>query len=119
VVLGGAVVSVALLLRATSRNPSPLLVVLLAIWVASPFVVLLVASLVSPRWSPPTRRALSIVMLVVTLSTLAIYVADAVWPRASQGAFDFIVVPPASWLVIALVVLPVVFTSRRSQRRTR
>ena len=46
-VLAGAVGSVGLLLRATNRNPSQLLVVLLAIWVVSPFVALLWASIVS------------------------------------------------------------------------
>jgi len=97
--LVGAAGAVGFLLRATSRNPSPLLVVLLALWVASPFVILMLASFLSPRSS----RALLIVALVITLGTIGIYLADALWPRAAQGAFYFIVVPPASWLVVAVL----------------
>src|SRR5712692_1714369 len=67
-VFAGAVGSVGLLLRATNRNPSQLLVVLLAIWVVSPFVALFWASIVSKRWSVLTRVTLYGVMLVVPLS---------------------------------------------------
>ena len=112
-VLAGAVASVGLLLRATDRNPSQLLVVLLAIWVVSPFVALFWASIVSKRWSVLTRVTLYGVMLVVPLSCLAIYVADAIWPRTSPGPFVFIPVPPASWLFSALVVLAAALISRR------
>ena len=52
-VLAGAVISVGFLVRATGRNPSQLLVVLMAIWVVSPFVALLWANFVSKRWSAP------------------------------------------------------------------
>ncbi len=116
-VLAGAVGSVGLLLRATNRNPSQLLVVLLAIWVVSPFVALLWASIVSKRWSVLTRVTLYGVMLVVPLSSLAIYVADAIWPRTSPGPFVFIPVPPASWLFSALVVLAAALISGRRSRR--
>jgi len=116
-VLAGAVGSVGLLLRATDRNPSELLVVLLAIWVVSPFVALFWASIVSKRWSVQTRVTLYGVMLVVPLSCLAIYVADAIWPRTSPGPFVFIPVPPASWLFSALVVLAAALISGRRSRR--
>jgi hypothetical protein len=116
-VLAGAVGSVGFLLRATNRNPSQLLVVLLAIWVLSPFVALLWANIVSKRWSVLTRVTLSSVMLVVTLSSLAIYEADALWPRKSQAAFVFIIVPPASWLLSAIVVPLAAFISGRRSRR--
>lgn len=115
-VLAGAVGSVGFLLRGTNRNPSQLLVVLLAIWVVSPFVVLLWASIVSKRWLVLTRVTLYGVMLVVTFSSLAIYEADALWPRTSQAAFVFIIVPPASWLFSAIVVPIVAFISGRRSR---
>ena len=117
-VLAGAVGSVGLLLRATNRNPSQLLAVLLAIWVVSPFVALLWASIVSKRWSVLTRVTLYGVMLVVPLSCLAIYVADAIWPRTSPRPFVFIPVPPASWLFSAFVVLAAALISGRRSRRT-
>jgi hypothetical protein len=117
-VLAGAVGSVGLLLRATNRNPSQLLVVLLAIWVVSPFVALLWTSIVSNGWSVLTRVTLHGVMLVVPLSSLAIYVADAIWSRTSPGPFIFIPVPPLSWLFSALVVLAAALISDRRSRRT-
>ena len=116
-VLAGAVGSVGLLLRATNRNPSQLLVVLLAIWVVSPFVALLWASIVSKGWSVLTRVTLYAVMLIVPLSSVAFYVADAIWPRTSPAPFVFIPVPPASWLFSVLVVLAAAFISGRRSRR--
>jgi hypothetical protein len=116
-VLAGAVGSVGFLLRATNRNPSQLLVVLLAIWVVSPFVALLWANIAAKRWPVLTRVTLYGMMLVVPLSSLAIYVADALWPRNSQGAFVFIVVPPASWLLSGIVVLIAAFISDGRSRR--
>ena len=116
-VFAGAVGSVGLLLRATNRNPSQLLVVVMAIWVVSPFVALFWASIVSKRWSVLTRVTLYGVMLVVPLSSLAIYVADAIWPRTSPGPFVFIPVPPASWLFSALVVMVAALISGRRSRR--
>jgi hypothetical protein len=92
-------------------------VVLLAIWVLSPFVALLWAGIVSKRWSVLTRVALYGVMLIVPLSALAIYMADAIWPRTSPGPFVFIPVPPASWLLSAIVVLMAAFISGRRSRR--
>jgi hypothetical protein len=117
VVVAGALGSVGLLLRATNRNPSLLLVVFLAIWVASPFLALLWAYVASKRWSMLTRLTLCGVMLVLPLGTLAIYVADALWPRTSPGPFVFIPVPPASWLLGALVVLIAAFIASRRSRR--
>ena len=48
--------AVGLLVRATNRNPSQLMVVLLAIWVVSPFMGLLWSSIVSNGWSVPDPR---------------------------------------------------------------
>jgi pimeloyl-ACP methyl ester carboxylesterase len=53
----GAAGSIGLLLRAGQRTPR-LLLVLMAIWVLSPFIALIWASLVSKHWSRPTRAAL-------------------------------------------------------------
>ncbi len=103
-VLAGAVGSVGLLLSTTDRNPSQLLVVLLASWVVSPFVALLWANIVSKGWSVRIRVTLHRVMLVVPLSSLAVYVADAIWPRTSPGSF-------------ALVVLAAALISGRRSRR--
>jgi len=58
VVLAGAVGSVGLMLHAGHRNPSRLLLVLFALWVLSPFIALVLANMVSKRWSVLTRATL-------------------------------------------------------------
>jgi hypothetical protein len=102
--LVGAVGSLALMLIAGRRNPSRLLIVLFAAWVLSPFVMLVIAHARSKQWSDRLRAALYVVMLVVTLYSLAIYATVALSPPRPQGAFVFVVVPPASWLLISVVI---------------
>ena len=114
--LGGAGGSVGLLLRAGQRSPR-LLLVLFVIWVLSPFMALVLAEVVSKRWSVLTRATLYSVMLVVTLGSLAIYGNDAWRPPRTQAAFVFVVVPPASWLLIAIVVSMAALISDRLSRR--
>lgn len=77
---------------------------MIAIWVISPFVVLLLAGLVSARRPVLIRTTLYSLMLILSVGSLAIYVDDALRPRKAQAAFVFIALPPASWLLIAIVV---------------
>jgi hypothetical protein len=115
-VLAGAVGSVGLMLHA-GRNAPRLLIVLFAIWVLSPFIALALANVVSKRWSVLTRATLYSVMLVVALGSLAVYGADALRPPRAQAAFVFVVVPPASWLLTAIVVgVAALISGRRSRR---
>jgi hypothetical protein len=116
-VLSGAVGSFGLLLRAARHNDSIVLLVLMAIWVLSPFMVLLGANVVSKSWSVLTRATLYGVMLVVTLGSLAIYGADAFWPPRAQAAFVFVAVPPLSWLLTATVAPIASLVSRGLSRR--
>jgi hypothetical protein len=112
-VLVGAVGSVGLMLRAGQRTPRLLLVVFV-FWVASPFVGLAWANMVSTRWSVVTRATLYSVTLILTLGTLAIYGNLVVLaPSGSSNAFRFVVVAPASWLLLALVVPIAGLISRR------
>lgn len=115
-VLAGAGGSVGLMLRAGRNNNSRILLVLFAIWVLSPFVALIFADLVSRDWPVLTPSTLYTMMLVLSLGSLAIYGYDAVRPRA-KAAFVFVVVPPASWLLIAIVVPVAASTSGRFSRR--
>ena len=115
-VLAGAAGSVGFFLRAGQRTPR-LLLLLMAIWVFSPFVALVLGDVVSKRWSVLTRTTLYCVMLVVSLGNLAIYGYDALWPRRAQPAFWYVLVPPASWLLIAIVVPIAAFISGRRSRR--
>ena len=113
--LAGAAGSVGLMLRAGQRTPR-LLLVIFAIWVLSPFVALVLAYVVSKRWSVLTRAALYIVMLVVTLGSLVIYGDDALGHRRAQAAFVYVAVPPASWLLMAIAVpIAALISGRRSR----
>jgi hypothetical protein len=102
-VLVGAVGSFGFMLRAGQRAPG-FLIVLFALWVLSPFAALAVATVVSTRWSALTRATLYGVMLALALGSLALYGHVALGPPRAQAAFVFVVVPPASWLLAAIVV---------------
>jgi hypothetical protein len=115
-VLAGAVGSVGFMLRA-GRNAPLFLIVLFALWVLSPFMALVLADVVSKRWSIPTRATLYSLMLVLTLSSLTIYGDVALGPPRAQAAFVFVVVPSASWLLIAIALPTAALISTRRSRR--
>ena len=115
-VVTGAVGSVGLMLRA-GRNTPRLLLVLFVIWVLSPFVALAWANMVSRLWSVLTRATLYCVTLVITLGSLAIYGDVVLPPAGSPRAFVFVVVPPGSWLLMAIVVPIAALISRRRSHR--
>ena len=115
-VVVGAVGSVGLMLWIGHRNPSRVLLGLFVIWDLCPFVALLLADMVSKRWSVVTRATLHIVMLVIALSSLALY-ADVVWRPRPQPAFMFLVVPFGSWLFMIIAVLIAALISGRRSRR--
>lgn len=105
-VLAGAVGSFGLMLHVGRRQSSLILIVLFTVWELSPFMALVCAHVVSKRWPILIRATLYGVMLVVTLGSLAIYGNAALGPPRPRPAFAFLVVPFASWLLIA-IVLPV------------
>jgi hypothetical protein len=115
-VLAGAAGSVGLMLRAGHRNPSRLLIVLFALWVLSPFMALVWASVASKRWSVRTRVTLHIVMLVIPIGSLAIYGALAYGLLRAKIGFVFLVVPAASWLLMAVVIPLVAMMSGRAPK---
>ena len=115
-VAGGAVGSLALMFHASQRTPR-LLVVIFFFWVLSPFGLLALAERVSARWSAATRAALYVVMLVIALGSLAIYADDARGHRRPQAAFVYVAVPPASWLLLGVVVPIAAVMARRRTRR--
>jgi hypothetical protein len=114
-VLVGAVGSIGFLTRVGRRAPRFLLV-LFVLWALSPFMALVWANLVSKRWSVVTRATLYTVMLVLTLGSLAIYGAVALGLSRAKPAAVFLLVPSASWLLIAIVV-PIAGITRRLSRR--
>jgi hypothetical protein len=113
----GAVGSIGFMLRAGHRNPSRALLILFAIWVLSPFVGMLFATILSKDWSALTRTTLYGVMLVLTVSSLSIYGDVALGPPRPKTAFAFVVVPLASWLLIAIATSIAALISRRRERQ--
>jgi hypothetical protein len=75
------------------------------------------ANVVSKRWSTPARATLSVVMLVVTVASLAIYGAVAFGYTTLKVGFVFLVVPLASLVIIAIVVtVAKLISDRRTPR---
>ena len=116
-VLAGALGSVGFTLYAGRHNPSRILMALFVLWVLSPFAVLMWASVVSKRWSALTRATLYCLALVLTLGSLAIYGDVALGSARGKLAFPFLIVPLASWLLIATVVPIAALISGRLSRR--
>ena len=116
-VVAGAVGSLGLMLRAGQRTPR-LLLVLFIIWVLSPFAALIWANMVSKRWSVVTRATLYCVTLAISLGSLAIYDEIVVLrPQGSANAFLFVIVPPASLVLMAIAVPMAALISRKRSPR--
>jgi hypothetical protein len=114
--VAGAAGSVGLMLWVGHRNPSRVLILLFVIWDLSPFMALLFADMISKNWSVITRATLHIVMLVLALSSLALY-GDVVLRPRPQPAFMFLVIPFGSWLLMMTVVpIAALISGRRSRR---
>ena len=107
--LVGAVGSVGLLLQVGRRKHSPPLL-----------LALVVTNIASTSWSVSTRATLYSAMLVVALGSLAIYGDIGLGPLGAKTVPVFVIVPPASLLLIAIVVpIPALLSARLSRRRQR
>lgn len=99
----GAIGSLGLTLYTGRKNPSILLMLLFAVWVLSPFAVLLIANLISRQWTVMTRTAMYCLMFVISAVSLAGY--SGLWtPPGTHTAFVFMVIPLLSWVLIAVVI---------------
>ena len=114
-VVAGAAGSVGLMLRA--GHPPLFLLVLFTGWVLSPFVAVVVADMASKRWSVLTRTTLHGVMLILTLGSLVCYGGLVSMPPGTRPAALFLLVPLASWLLLAIALALSALTSRRRSRR--
>jgi hypothetical protein len=112
----GAVGSVGLMFWIGHRNPSRLLLLLFLVWDVSPFVALFLADMMSKRWSAFTRATLYVVMLVISLSSMALY-GDVVLRPKPQPAFRFLIVPFGSWLLMMIAVPIAALTSGKLSRQ--
>jgi hypothetical protein len=103
--------SLVFMLRTDRHNNSIFLLLLFMIWVLSPFAGLLVANLVSKRWSVTSRLILYSLMLALTVGSLIFYSGTFSSPWSKPAAV-FLVVPMLSWLLIVIV-----FPIAKSQSR--
>jgi hypothetical protein len=117
-VIAGAVGSLGLMLHTGRRQRSLILIGLFTVWELSPFVALVYAHMVSKQWPALTRATLYSLMLVLTLASLAIYGDVALGPPRPKPASVFLLVPLASWLLIAIVVPMAALISGRLLRRS-
>jgi len=115
--LVGAVGSLGLTFIAGRGNSSIILMLLFALWVPFPFVALLWAVAVSKRWPALTQATLYTATLLLTIVTLSIYTRNVLSPPKAQAAFVFVAVPPASCLLLALVIGMAALISRRRSGR--
>lgn len=118
----GAIVSVAALIYVGTRSGSnaaqPVVMVLIAIWVISPFVILFALHKVSASWSSATRSALYVMMLIISVLSLVVYLAAAAGPARPKPAAPFVALPPVAWVIIAIALLVAAFVSRSKQRES-
>jgi predicted dienelactone hydrolase len=112
----GAIGSVGLTLRAGHGSDSRIKRSLFAIWVLSPFVALVLANMISKRWSVPARATLHFVTLLVTVGSLAIYGTGVSTMGGSSIGVPLIVVPVGSWLLTTIVPTMAAILSRRLSR---
>jgi hypothetical protein len=116
-VVAGAVGSLGATLWVGRHNPSLFLMVLFAVWVLSPFIALLLADKLSKRWPVVIRTTLHSLMLVITLSSLALYGDVVLRPPRSTPAARFLLVPLGSWLLMTIIIPIAALISGRLSRR--
>jgi hypothetical protein len=95
-----AILSVSFTLYAGRRNPSVLLISLFAIWVLAPFAGMLL-----------THRLGGLNLTIAAVST-ALYGYIALGPPRQRTASTFLIVPLASWLLMAAIAV----IEKRSKR---
>ncbi len=116
--VAGGVGAAGLVLYACIRIGSPrVLMGLFALWVLTPFVALLVAYVRSRRWPVLTQTVLCWLILVVAVVSFGLYAPVALGEQKPKAPV-FVVVPPASWLLIAIVLTAAALISAKRSPRS-
>jgi hypothetical protein len=113
VLVAAAVASLVFMFRMGGRNPSALLVALFTGWVASPFVGACVLTIAGKGLSVGSRVGVAVVSLVIAAGALAFY-SGAITVVGTRPAFVYLMVPLASWVLLAPYAVAVLFRMRRS-----
>jgi uncharacterized membrane protein YhaH (DUF805 family) len=103
IVMIGIIGSLGLMFHTGRHNKSIILILLFTVWVASPFLGLLVICF-SKRLRDSRRRYLYFLMIFIAVISLIIY-SGAFGLHGPHPAFVFMVVPLISWLVIGTITL--------------
>jgi len=110
--------SVGSVLYAGRNSPQHVVLFLMAAWVISPYVALVALNLVSKRWAAFPQRALHGAMLLISVASLIAYGLALVRPLASKPpAFVFVIVPPASLVLAAIILAIAWWLSRQTALR--
>ena len=112
----GAITSFALMLHASHRQRSMILVLLFGAWVLSPFFGLGYAQLRSNRWLRSPRVALDALTLLVVIGCRAIYAVVAFGRTTLKMGFVFLVIPFVCGVLIGFVVCIALLSSRKAIR---
>jgi hypothetical protein len=102
------------MLRACRFNDSKVALALIAIWILSPTIALVLADVIAKRWLIFCRATVYCLMLVVALGSVIIYGIDVLVPLSPRRGFPYALVPAVSWLLIAIVL---VFAAYRTHAR--
>ncbi len=101
--LVGAIGSLCYMFIAGSNQKSIILIVLFTTWVTSPFVGLLLATILTKKWTAKAHSWFYIAMLVLTVVSLTVY-SGVLTTSQTKPAFNFLVVPLLSWMAILIVL---------------
>jgi hypothetical protein len=108
----GAAGSLGLLLRAAERPSRPVLVVM-SVWVVSPFVLFAVAETVRTRWSSSVHATFDTATVILTAAMLIFYAVPGLKPPNTAAAFLFVLLPPVSVvLTVVATILAAIFSPR-------
>jgi len=106
-ILIGAIDSLVLTLHAGNRNKSIFLPALFVLWVLSPYVALMAATLKLNRHSITSRIVLYVTTIIISLCSLLGYSGILNLPNAKHAAI-FLITPLVSWIIIIIVSIIIV-----------
>ena len=106
----GAVASITFMLRAGRHQQSRILLLLFAIWVLSPFVGAVLPHVLSKRRTALDRPALYLATLAFSVGSLTMYGTVAFGRSTMKVGFIFLIVPLASWLLLAAAIALAVYS---------
>ena len=113
----GAIASVAMLVyvgnRGGSNKAQPVVMILIAIWVLSPYVILVAGHARSGSWSDLSRVTLYWMMIVVAVISFIVYVPFGMGPIRPKPAAPFVGIPPLQWILIVAALLVAAGITRR------